>query len=86
MLLSRPTNVVLLSFSLLVLSLPSRRSAQESRGPSKEGAQDTRPANCRVTLPADGVFEPGSTAFTWPSRTPDHFLFGTAGLFTWLRL
>lgn len=60
------------------------RSAQESSGPSEEVAQDTRPANCRVTLPADGVFEPRSTVFTWPSRTPEHFLFGTAGLFTWL--
>lgn len=60
------------------------RSAQESGGPSEEVAQDTRPACCRVTLPADGVFEPRSTAFTWPSRTPDGFLFGTAGLFTWL--
>lgn len=82
MLLSRSSNVVLLSFSLLVLPLPSRVSAQESKEPSEEVGQDTRPANCRVTLPSDGVFEPQSTVFIGPPRTPEHFLFGSAGLFT----
>ena len=93
MLLSRSTNVVLLSFSLLVLPLPSIVSAQESKEPSEEVGQDTRPANCRVTLPSDGVFEPRSPddvpdvpvltdGFVGPPRTPEHFLFGSAGLFT----
>lgn len=43
--------------------------------------QDARPVNCRVTLPADGVFEPPSTVSV-PSRTPDRFFFGNAGLWT----
>ena len=44
---------------------------------------DTRPANCRVTLPSDGVFEPPSPVFGWSSaRTPDQFLYGTAALWT----
>jgi hypothetical protein len=82
MLLSRLINVVLLSFSLMVLPLTSRVSAQENTGPSEKVGQDTRPANCRFTLPSDGVYEPPLQAFAWPSRTPDEFLFGSADLFT----
>jgi hypothetical protein len=82
MLLSRLINVVLLSFSLMVLPLTSRVSAQENTGPSEKVGQDTRAANCRVTLPSDGVFEAPSPVYSWPSRTPDQFFFGTAGLWT----
>ena len=85
MLLSRSATVVLLAFiTLLSPQIPSRPSAQRSMGQSAEGMalHDTRPANCRVTLPSDGVFEPPSPVFVGPSKTPNRFLFGTERLWT----
>lgn len=81
MLLSR--NAVLLI--AVGLSLPSGLWAETAIRQSVEAAalHDTRPANCRVTLPSDGVFEPPSPVFCWSSaRTPDQFLYGTAALWT----
>jgi hypothetical protein len=69
MLLSRWTSIVLLSFSLLVL--PFEVSAQENVGTSKRVGQDSRPANCRVTLPSDGVFEPPSLVSVWPADSDE---------------
>ena len=64
------------------LSLSAQASIEQS---SEETApRDTRPANCRVTLPADGVFEPPSSVLLGPSRTPDYFFFGAEGLWTHL--
>jgi Gram-negative bacterial TonB protein C-terminal len=84
MLLSRI--VVLLTFvALLSSQVPSSLSAQTSidQSPEETAQRDTLPANCRVTLPSDGVFEPPSPVFGWSSsRTPDQFLFGTAALWT----
>jgi hypothetical protein len=83
MLLSR--SAVLLTFVALLssqvpLSLPAQasieRSAEETAPP------DIPAANCRVTLPADGVFEPPSSVSLGPLRTPDRFFFGTEGLWT----
>lgn len=86
MLLSRSATVVLLTLmTLLIQQVPSKPSARGSMGePAEEMAlHDTRPANCRVTLPSDGVFEPPPPPiFAWPSRTPDEFLFGTEKLWT----
>jgi hypothetical protein len=82
MLLSRIT--VLMTFvALLPSQVPSNPSAQTSIDqPVGERVQgDTPVANCRVTLPADGVFEPATPVFGWSSsRTPDQFLYGTADL------
>ena len=84
MLLSRIT--VLLTFvALLSSQVPSNPSAQTSIDQSAEETvqRDALPANCRVTLPSDGVFEPPSPVFGWSSsRTPDQFLYGTAALWT----
>jgi hypothetical protein len=75
----RLTLVALLS-SQVPLSLSAQASIEQS---SEETAPpDTRPANCRVTLPADGVFEPPSSVLLGPPRTPDRFFFGTEGLWT----
>ncbi len=85
MLLSRSANVVLLIlFALLFLPALSSASTQTSMKQSAEetAPHDTRPANCRVTLPADGVFEPPSSILLTPSRTPDRFFFGTEELWT----
>jgi len=83
MLLSRSA-VLLTSVALLSSQVPPRLSAQGSIEQSAEATalHDTRPANCRVTLPADGVFAPPSTVSVGPSRTPDRFFFGTEGLWT----
>jgi len=82
MLLSR--NAVLLTFIVLLLQMPSGLSAQTGMYESAEetASPDTRPANCRVTLPADGVFEPPSPVLGQPSRTPDRFFYGSEGLWT----
>ena len=85
MLLSR--SAVLLAFvALLSSQVPPSLSAQRSVEQSVEETtlHDTRPANCRVTLPSDGVFEPPSLVLVGPSRTPDRFFFGTEGLGTTL--
>jgi TonB-like protein len=85
MLLSRSATVVLLAFiTLLSPQIPSRPSTQGSMEQSAEeiALLDTRPANCRVTLPSDSVFEPPSPVS--PSKTPDRFFFGTEGLWTML--
>ncbi len=77
----RLTFVALLS-SQVPLSLSAQASIEQS---SEETApRDTRPANCRVTLPADGVFEPPSSVLLGPSQTPDYFFFGAEGLWTHL--
>ena len=84
MLLSRIA-VLLTFFALLSSQVPSSLSAQTSIDQSAEetAQRDALPANCRVTLPSDGVFEPPSPVFGWSSsRTPDQFLFGTAALWT----
>src|ERR1700758_538358 len=72
------------SFAASLTGLSFEVSAQTRSAPSAEeiAAPDGRPANCRVTLPADGLFEPPSTGSLGPSRTPDHFFFGTEGLWT----
>jgi len=82
MLLSR--SAVLLTVIVLLLQMPSGLSAQRSIEQSVEETTlyDTRPATCRVTLPADGVFEPPSLVLVGPSRTPDRFFFGSEGLWT----
>jgi len=90
MLLSRLTSIVLLAFiTIFFAQTPSTPSTQSSMEQYADGAapHDTQPANCRVTLPSDGVFEPRSSAFVGPSfvgpsRTPDQFLFGTEKLWT----
>lgn len=94
LLLSRPATVVLLAFITPLSShIPSRPSAQGNveRSPERITPQDTPPANCRVTLPSDGVYEPPSTDFSGinavpgdfgPSRTPGQFYFGTDKLWT----
>src|SRR5712664_3838513 len=87
MLLSRSATVVLLAFiTLLSPHMPFRPSAQRGMVQSPEGMaqHDTRPVDCRVTLPSDGVFEPPSPAFIGSSRTPDQFSFGTERLWTLL--
>jgi Gram-negative bacterial TonB protein C-terminal len=83
MLLSR--SAVLLTFvALLSSQVPPILCAQGSIEQSAEETtlHDTRPANCRVTLPSDGVFEAPSTVSVRPSRTPDRFFFGSEGLWT----
>jgi hypothetical protein len=83
MLLSRSATVVLLTFvALLSSQTPSSPSAQWSIEQSAEGMalQDTRPANCRVTLPSDGIYEPPPPVGL--SKAPDQFYFGTEGLWT----
>jgi hypothetical protein len=84
--LSRLATVVLLAFlSPLAFHKPSRLCSQENveRLAERITPQDSPPANCRVTLPSDGVYEPPSTDF-WRSRTsgPSRFYFGTDKLWT----
>lgn len=83
MLLARSA-LLLTSFALLSSLVPPSLSVQGSIGrPAEETApHDTRIANCRVTLPSDGVFEPPPTVSLGPSRTPDRFFFGAEGLWT----
>jgi len=87
MLLSR-TAILLTLVALLFSHVPPNHSAQggaaQSAGERERADHDNLPANCRVTLPADGVFEPPSTALVGPSRTPDRFSFGTESLWTFL--
>jgi Gram-negative bacterial TonB protein C-terminal len=75
---------VLLTFIALLLQMPSGLSAQTGMYQSAEDTapHDSKPANCRVTLPSDGVFEPPSTVSVGPSRTADRFFFGSEGLWT----
>ena len=84
--LSRFATVVLLAFlTPLAFHIPSRLSSQENveRSAERITPQDSPPANCRVTLPSDGVYEPPSTDFR-PSRAPGpgRFNFGTDKLWT----
>jgi hypothetical protein len=82
--LSRLATVVLLAFlTPLAFHIPSRLSSQENveRSAERITQQDSPPANCRVTLPSDGVYEPPSTDFR-PSRTPGQFYFGNDMLWT----
>ena len=84
MLFLRPATVVLLAFITPVSShIPSRPSAAGNveRPTERITLQDMPPANCRVTLPSDGVYEPPSPDFG-PSRTPTQFYFGTDKLWT----
>jgi hypothetical protein len=83
LLLSRSA-VVLTFVAGLSAVVPLSLSAQAGVEQSLEGvSSDIRPANCRVTLPADGVYEPSSSSFGLP-RTPDRFFFGRGGLWTML--
>jgi hypothetical protein len=80
----RSVTLLLWAFTTsLWLHMPSSLSAQENTERSAERItpQDIPPANCRVTLPSDGVYEPSSPKFG-PSRTPFHFYFGTDKLWT----
>lgn len=62
-------------------ALPSH--SQNHQYADERSLSSTLPANCRVTLPSDGVFEPPSPVFGWSSaRTPEQFLYGTAELWT----
>src|ERR1700730_8261185 len=82
----RPVTLLLWAFTTsLFLYMPSSLSAQENAERSTERIipQDIPPANCRVTLPSDGVYEPSSSKFG-PSRTPFRFYFGTDKL--WVAL
>jgi hypothetical protein len=82
--LSRLATVVLLAFlTPLAFHIPSRLSSQENveRSAERITQQDSPPANCRVTPPSDGVYEPPSTDLR-PSRTPGQFYFGTDMLWT----
>jgi hypothetical protein len=83
MLLSRSATVVLLT-CVALLSSQTPSSPQWSIEQSDEGMalQDTRPANCRVTLPSDGIYEPPPPVGL--SKAPDQFYFGTEGLWTML--
>lgn len=83
MLLSRSV-VLLTSVAVLSWRVPLSLSAQESIEQFAEAValHDTRPANCRVTLPADGVFQPSSSVSLGPARTPNRFFFGTEDLWT----
>jgi hypothetical protein len=83
MLLSRSATIVLFALiTSLSLHMPSRPSAQESVGRSAERIipPDAPPASCRVTLPADDVYDP-SPQFG-PSRRSGQFYFGTDKLWT----
>lgn len=81
MLLSR-SPVLLTSVALLSSQVPSSLSAQGCIEQSAEemALHDTGPANCRVTLPAYGVFQPSSSVSLGPARTPNRFFFGTEDL------
>ena len=86
MLLARLATVVLLaSLTPLACHIPSRLSAQENveRTAERISSQDSPSANCQVTLPSDGVYEPPTTDF-WSSRGPGpgQFWFGTDKLWT----
>ena len=81
MLLSLRATVVLLAFiTPLAFHIPSRLSAQENveRSAERITPQDSPPANCRVTLPSDGVYEPTDRGPSWPGQ----FYFGTDKLWT----
>lgn len=85
MLLSRLATVVRLAFlTPLAFHIPSGLSAQENveRSVERITPQDSPPANCRVTLPSDGVYEPPSTDFRPPRPGPGQFYFGTDKLWT----
>lgn len=79
------TALLLTSVALLSLQVPPGQSAQRGveQFAEEKALYDTRPANCRVTLPSDGVSEPPSPVFGWSSaRTPDQFFYGTTALWT----
>lgn len=81
MFLSRSAIVVLLTcLAIPPYNLSAQTNAEQSV--EKTDPRDTRPANCRVTLPADGVFEPSPSISLGPSRTAEQFFFGTAALWT----
>lgn len=83
MLLSRSA-VLLTSVVVLSQQVPPRLQGQGSTDRSAEevALHDTWLANCRVTLPADGVFHPSSSVSLGPARTPYRFFFGTEDLWT----
>jgi hypothetical protein len=83
MLLSRSTSVVLLAFvTPLFLHMPFSPFVQENveRSTEKGSAQDMPPANCHVTLPSDGAYEPPFPESGPPG--PHRFYFGTEKLWT----
>jgi hypothetical protein len=83
MLLPRSTTAVLLVFvTPLFLHMPFKPSVQENveRSPERISPRDIPPANCHVTLPSDGVYEPPFQGFG-PSQ-PSQFYFGTENLWT----
>ena len=85
MLLPRSTTAVLLAFvTPLFLHMPFKLPVQEyvERSADRISPRDMPPANCHVTLPSDGVYEPTFPGFGLPG--PDHFYFGTDKLWTWL--
>ena len=71
-------------FAIWTPNLSAQGGTARYAGERERADYDNLPANCRVTLPSDGVFEPPSTAFVGPSRTPDRFFFGTESLWTFL--
>lgn len=84
MLLARSTIPVLLAFLPVLAGSGPIQHSNPTGAESLRGANrvDTRPANCRVTLPADGVYEPPWPVWDRPPRTADDFFFGTDELWT----
>jgi len=83
MLLPRSASAVLLAFvTPLFLHMPFKLSVQENveRSAERISPRDMPPANCHVTLPSDGVYEPPFPGFG-PTQ-PSQFYFGTENLWT----